>query len=92
MIIAFNAIQPLLLRDKLSGMGIEPYTWITDYLTARPQYVRLGVLEGTRRGLHLGLPVQLRALSCLQTTSDCGLHQKWTGGVQGTDQGLCHMV
>lgn len=47
MIIAFNAIQTLLLRDKLSGMGIEPHTWITDYLPARPQYVRLGVLWGT---------------------------------------------
>ena len=41
---AFNTIQPLLLRDKLTEMGVESYlvAWITDYLTARPQYVRLG--------------------------------------------------
>lgn len=50
MIIAFNAIQPLLLRDKLSGMGIEPHTWLTDYLTARPQYIRLGGLGGNGGG------------------------------------------
>ena len=41
---AFNTIQPLLLRDKLSEMGVESHlvAWITDYLTHRPQYVRLG--------------------------------------------------
>ena len=41
---AFNTIQPLLLRDKLTEMGVQSHlvTWITDYLTDRPQYVRLG--------------------------------------------------
>ncbi|XP_058485984.1 uncharacterized protein LOC131459865 [Solea solea] len=41
---AFNTIQPLLLRDKLSGMGVGSHlvAWISDYLTGRPQYVRLG--------------------------------------------------
>lgn len=41
---AFNTIQPLLLRDKLTEMGVETHlvAWITDYLTNRPQYVRLG--------------------------------------------------
>uniref|UniRef100_A0A3B1JI52 Reverse transcriptase domain-containing protein n=1 Tax=Astyanax mexicanus TaxID=7994 RepID=A0A3B1JI52_ASTMX len=40
---AFNTIQPLLLKDKLVGMQVDPYlvSWITDYLTDRPQYVRL---------------------------------------------------
>lgn len=40
---AFNTIQPLLLRGKLTEMGVDPQlvTWITDYLTGRPQYVRL---------------------------------------------------
>ena len=40
---AFNTIQPLVLRDKLADMGMESHlvTWITDYLTGRPQYVRL---------------------------------------------------
>ena len=40
---AFNTIQPLLLRGKLTEMRVDPLlvTWITDYLTERPQYVRL---------------------------------------------------
>uniref|UniRef100_A0A8C4SNG4 Reverse transcriptase domain-containing protein n=1 Tax=Erpetoichthys calabaricus TaxID=27687 RepID=A0A8C4SNG4_ERPCA len=41
---AFNTIQPLLLRDKLTEMGVDSYlvAWIVDYLKDRPQYVRLG--------------------------------------------------
>ena len=40
---AFNTIQPLLLGEKLQMMGVRAYTvsWITDYLTGRPQFVRL---------------------------------------------------
>ncbi|KAI4881097.1 hypothetical protein NFI96_007135 [Prochilodus magdalenae] len=40
---AFNTIQPLQLRDKLARMQVDPHlvSWITDYLTGRPQYVRL---------------------------------------------------
>ncbi|KAI4877848.1 hypothetical protein NFI96_007782 [Prochilodus magdalenae] len=39
----FNTIQPLLLRDKLMKMEVDMhlYTWITDYLTGRPQHVRI---------------------------------------------------
>ena len=35
----FNTIQPILLRDKLSGMGLDTHlvSWIVDYLTERPQ-------------------------------------------------------
>ncbi|KAI3351364.1 hypothetical protein L3Q82_005917 [Scortum barcoo] len=34
---AFNTIQPLLLRDKLTEMGVGSHlvAWITDYLTGR---------------------------------------------------------
>ena len=41
---AFNTIQPRLLQDKLTSMAVDPYlvSWITDYLTDRPQYVRMG--------------------------------------------------
>ncbi|KAI3372206.1 hypothetical protein L3Q82_007056 [Scortum barcoo] len=44
---AFNTIQPLLLRDKLTEMGVGSHlvAWITDYLTGRPQYVRLWGLQ-----------------------------------------------
>ncbi|KAI4899775.1 hypothetical protein NFI96_025340 [Prochilodus magdalenae] len=40
---AFNTIQPLLLRDKLMMMEVDMHlvTWITDYLTGRPQHVRI---------------------------------------------------
>ncbi|KAI4880336.1 hypothetical protein NFI96_004093 [Prochilodus magdalenae] len=40
---AFNTIQPLQLRDKLARMQVDPHrvSWITDYLTGRPQYVML---------------------------------------------------
>ncbi|XP_076857379.1 piezo-type mechanosensitive ion channel component 2-like [Brachyhypopomus gauderio] len=39
----FNTIQPLQLRDKLVRMKVDLHlvSWITDYLTGRPQYVRL---------------------------------------------------
>ncbi|KAK1798914.1 hypothetical protein P4O66_007184, partial [Electrophorus voltai] len=39
---AFNTIQPCLLRQKLPEMHRHPDTtsWITDYLTGRPRYVR----------------------------------------------------
>src|SRR4029434_10901633 len=40
---AFNTIQPLRLSDKLVQMGVNVHlvSWITDYLTERPQFVRL---------------------------------------------------
>ena len=39
---AFNTIQPLLLQDKLAKMQVDHrVSWITDYLTYRPQFVRL---------------------------------------------------
>ncbi|CAJ1079927.1 hypothetical protein NFI96_007151 [Xyrichtys novacula] len=40
---AFNTIQPTILKDKLTKMGVDPscVSWITDYLTGRPQFVRL---------------------------------------------------
>ncbi|KAL0192386.1 hypothetical protein M9458_010682, partial [Cirrhinus mrigala] len=40
---AFNLIQPALLRDNLDYMGVDHHlsTWILDYLTNRPQYMRV---------------------------------------------------
>ncbi|KAI4895660.1 hypothetical protein NFI96_004663 [Prochilodus magdalenae] len=39
---AFSTIQPMLLKDKLECTGLDHHltTWILDYLTNRPQYVR----------------------------------------------------
>ena len=41
---AFNTIQPLLLGEKQQVMGVDDTmsSWITDFLTGRPQFVRLG--------------------------------------------------
>ncbi|XP_041950480.1 uncharacterized protein LOC121711184 [Alosa sapidissima] len=41
---AFNTIQPVLLREKLQRMQVETSitSWIVDYLTERPQFVRMG--------------------------------------------------
>ncbi|XP_056229635.1 uncharacterized protein LOC130167451 [Seriola aureovittata] len=40
---AFNTILPPLLRVKLESVGVDHYlaAWMIDYLTNRPQYVRL---------------------------------------------------
>ncbi|KAM3860001.1 uncharacterized protein ACN63O_016557 [Diretmus argenteus] len=40
---AFYTIQPPRLGEKLLQMGVDPHlvSWITDYLTERPQFVRL---------------------------------------------------
>ncbi|KAF7640964.1 hypothetical protein LDENG_00002760 [Lucifuga dentata] len=40
---AFNTIQPSLLRGKLEGAGVDCHltAWTIDYLTNRPQCVRL---------------------------------------------------
>ncbi|KAI2646159.1 hypothetical protein H4Q32_026094 [Labeo rohita] len=62
---AFNTIQTALLRDKLDYMGVDHHllTWILDYLTNRPQYVRVRDCEsdivvcstGARQGMVLAL-------------------------------------
>ena len=48
---AFNTIQPLLMGEKLRVVGVDDtmISWITDYLTGRPQFVLLGSVlsEGT---------------------------------------------
>lgn len=40
---AFNTIQPLLLSEMFAKMQVDPHlvTWIADYFTGRPQYVKL---------------------------------------------------
>ena len=40
---AFNTIQPHLLAEKLLTMNVQPtlILWVFDYLTNRPQFVRL---------------------------------------------------
>nr|AAA83744.1 orf2 [Batrachocottus baicalensis] len=55
---AFNTIQPLLLRDKLEQTGVDHHltAWILDYLTNRPQYVRIRECESDRVSCSTGAP------------------------------------
>lgn len=41
---AFNTIRPHILANKLIDFGINNsiVAWVVDYLTSRPQFVRLG--------------------------------------------------
>ncbi|KAI3376885.1 hypothetical protein L3Q82_000126 [Scortum barcoo] len=80
---AFNTIQPTLLRDKLSRMGVDPQLmdWISNYLTGRPQYVGLkditsdtvvsstGAPPGHSAGPSSLHPVHLRLLLQLSSES-----------------------
>lgn len=44
---AFNTIHPSLLQEKLNIMAVDPYlvNWITDYLTNRSRFVRVGGVQ-----------------------------------------------
>ncbi|KAI4892845.1 hypothetical protein NFI96_004933 [Prochilodus magdalenae] len=55
---AFNTIQPALLGDKLNVMQVEAplVSWIVDYLTGRPQYVRLQHCVSDRVVSNTGAP------------------------------------
>lgn len=55
---AFNTIQPLVLQDKLTRMEVEPYmvSWITDYLTNRLQFVRMGGSMSSTLSCSVGAP------------------------------------
>ncbi|TWW80663.1 RNA-directed DNA polymerase from mobile element jockey [Takifugu flavidus] len=55
---AFNTIQPRLLGDKLEVAGVDHHltTWILDYLTQRPQFVRVKGSESDRLLCSTGVP------------------------------------
>ncbi len=55
---AFNAIIPDILITKLSHLGLPPSTcsWIKDFLTNRPQTVKLGPSLSTSSTLSTGSP------------------------------------
>ncbi|KAI3374638.1 hypothetical protein L3Q82_021015 [Scortum barcoo] len=55
---AFNTIQPRLLGDKLQLAGVDHHltTWILDYLTHRPQFVRVQGFESDRLLCSTGAP------------------------------------
>ncbi|TWW71207.1 RNA-directed DNA polymerase from mobile element jockey [Takifugu flavidus] len=55
---AFNTIQPRLLGDKLQVAGVDHHltTWILDYLTQRPQFVRVKGSESDWLFCSAGVP------------------------------------
>ncbi|TWW55969.1 hypothetical protein D4764_09G0010190 [Takifugu flavidus] len=55
---AFNTIQPRLLGEKLQVAGVDHHltTWILDYLTQRPQFVRVKGTESDRLLCNTGVP------------------------------------
>ncbi|XP_072769512.1 uncharacterized protein [Nerophis lumbriciformis] len=72
---AFNTIIPDRLCNKLDTLGLPPLTnaWIRDFLTDRPQNVRLGPHLSSSRTLSIGSPqgcVLSPLLYCLYT-HDC---------------------
>ena len=55
---AFNTIQPRLLKAKLEGTRVSAplITWVDDYLTGRPQFVRLQNCVSGRLISNIGAP------------------------------------
>ena len=55
---AFNTIQPKLLKAKLENMRVDSplVTWVDDYLTGRPQFVRLQNCVSDRLIGNIGAP------------------------------------
>ncbi len=62
----FNTIQPSLLSGKLERMQLNLYlmSWTTDYLTDRPQHVRLGDCISETVVSNMGATTGDCALSC----------------------------
>ena len=75
---AFNSISPCKLVIKLQGLGIQPHLclWIKDFLTNRPQKVRLGQHTSTTITLNTGVPQGCVLSPFLYSlfTSDCISH------------------
>ena len=72
---AFNTIIPDILVSKLTDLGIPPRTctWIKDFLTDRPQTVKLGPHLSSTRTLSTGSPQGCVLSPLLYTlyTTDC---------------------
>ncbi|TWW62807.1 hypothetical protein D4764_04G0014540 [Takifugu flavidus] len=77
--LAFNTIQPRLLGNKLQVAGVDHHltTWILDYLTQRPQFVRVKGSESDRLlcSTEVLTTLLLSASSLMGTTEYRGLIQ-----------------
>uniref|UniRef100_A0A3P9HUL5 Reverse transcriptase domain-containing protein n=1 Tax=Oryzias latipes TaxID=8090 RepID=A0A3P9HUL5_ORYLA len=72
---AFNTIIPDILVSKLCDLGLHPltYSWIKEFLTNRPQTVKLGPYFSSTRILSTGSPqgCMLSPLLYALYTADC---------------------
>ncbi len=69
---AFNTIVPIKLAVKLTDLGLNTSLcdWIQDFLTGRPQVVKMGQFTSNSITLNIGAP-QGCVLSPLLYTHDC---------------------
>ena len=72
---AFNTIIPQKLYNKLIDMGVDPplCQWLLDFLSDRPQSVRVGSSESMSLTLNVGAPQGCVLSPCLFSlfTNDC---------------------
>ncbi len=53
---AFNTIVPIKLTSKLTGLNTSLCDWIQDFLTGRPQVVKVGQFTSNSITLNVGAP------------------------------------
>jgi hypothetical protein len=72
---AFNTIQPHIMMQKLINMSVSPslILWINEFLTCRPQYVKIGDVKSQVIVTNTGAPqgCVLSPLLFTLYTSDC---------------------
>ncbi len=63
---AFNTIVPIKLAVKLSDLGLNTSLcdWIQDFLTGRPQVVKMGQFTSNSITLNVGAPQGCRGVPC----------------------------
>ncbi len=86
---AFNTIVPTKLADKLTDLGLNTSLcdWIQDFLTARPQVVKVGQFTSNSITLNIGAPqgCVLSPLLYSLYTHDCVSSQSSTSIVKFAD-------
>ncbi|KAK3536689.1 hypothetical protein QTP86_017613 [Hemibagrus guttatus] len=73
---AFNTIIPALLRDKLFQLNVPDSmcSWITDFLTDRRQFVRLGTHVSDLQHISTGSPKAVSFLLCYSPFTPTAAH------------------
>ena len=94
---AFNTIQPHLLAKKLMNMKVSPYTilWIFDYLSNRPQFVKINEFLSNTVFTNTGCPqgtVLSPYLFSLYTSDSTEPHKLCTLTKYADDTALTGMI